>query len=1040
MGFVQQCQCDAPQIMRDSEVVFNSCGQRMDPCFHRGVPGGTTVPCYQVPIGNCYPSNGSADSAFGAGCFWPGESQATRPSPVKVEEVVPNATGPAPWHMDEREPGQRTRVSSDHEQIVADFYVPITDCGVNPAPPEEFHPSSGAFWVQAPPPTAKAQPAKGVVAHKERLDVEEEVVVFGQDEFSTRDSSLRSSGAKPPVEAHADTSASTAYESTVVTQQDALELDSTIKHDDADALNLPEAQQHSAADEPYVLPAVDESVEFGAPDQASLPAETSEPPDELKHEDPDTAVPTVPSTADLETCADLASLPHDANVSTSTAWLSPVPHQLETSALDDSLAHDEQGAPIATREAEPIADLPDMPQEVDTSVDPAPWSPVPLQLETLECDGLTIDTDAEGLCAAAAAAEADTETPDAGRPAVDSPASPVDDSVWENYRKRARTSDYSVDEDAASAAEAEMLAARAEMEAALAGVSPADISTAQQRELETIREDTCESQEKEACEVRERDMAASTALPSPEPHLEACEPQGRDTAASTALPSPEPQAEAMDVGASPRQDEATTAAAPAKRAAEDSEMPQALTISDAQPPVDDSVEEQDRKRARTSDYAVAEDAAAAADAEMATIETPDEVTEVTDADKDVSSKGTLAEDIRNVESIEVQQEDATAEEPVEEQKQKQGGVSKPAARWQKSQSILAKVRAFEAAAKAQEPEPFAPPVTRSSSSAAAARLRSRRFGGDTADPSRKPLRKLYNVTEQKVLKAGVTKLHDRLALGTAVADVPTDTPGSRSKMLGAPYLRRLLSGHVELKQSHESDVCAAQLDVRHLSPEQLLRIRSGTLDLATESQSHSARNSFLTTVDRHLFEKLAKRCLLEEATVGEVKPETLHTLGVRLVIVVGAVVLLEEGWGSSFETRELPPLPSLWVVQLAEDGWPEDYGWGVFDVDELRMQLLPGEQPDFAAAASGGNVVAVRDRTTGIGKDRMLSWEIAVFDPSTDDVLTELQNLDGPTTPLGRSLTTELSAALAQRSTGRVFEKRQEEPTDRSDATDTVQP
>jgi len=209
-------------------------------------------------------------------------------------------------------------------------------------------------------------------------------------------------------------------------------------------------------------------------------------------------------------------------------------------------------------------------------------------------------------------------------------------------------------------------------------------------------------------------------------------------------------------------------------------------------------------------------------------------------------------------------------------------------------------------------------------------------------------------------------------------------------------------------------VAAAQADLKHLRAEQLLSIRLPTLDFATESQTHSARNSFLNTTDRHLFYKLAQRFLTECSPVPD-KFEALHRLGIRISITLGVLDHLSKGWGTqSANARDLLPLPPCWVIKLDHEDWPQQCRAAIFHSEELWVKSLPGEAPDFAAATPSGHLAIVRDRTTGIGKDRMLCWEIVVMEScSTDDILYELDR--DPVGTKTSSLTAELSATLLQR-------------------------
>lgn len=286
--------------------------------------------------------------------------------------------------------------------------------------------------------------------------------------------------------------------------------------------------------------------------------------------------------------------------------------------------------------------------------------------------------------------------------------------------------------------------------------------------------------------------------------------------------------------------------------------------------------------------------------------------------------------------------------------------------------------------------------------------------------SDRPLRKLSNVTEQRVLKTGLLRMLEVLTTGIEVniTELPKGPSGAPKVLQGSSFLKRLLSKEIELKGCMESDVSAAQSDLRHLSPEQLLSIRGQTLDFATESQSHSARNSFLETVDKHLFLKLARRLLRGQAE-EPFRESTLHSLGVRIVVTLGAAILLREGWGqqaAEASLGDLPPVPSHWILKLAPDDWPDACQAVIFHDVDLWIEPLAGPNPDFVAVCATGPVAVVVDRTTGIGKDRMLHWEIAICNPATDDIMVELER--DPGEKRQKRLTDELTAVLAQRSSG----------------------
>jgi len=301
----------------------------------------------------------------------------------------------------------------------------------------------------------------------------------------------------------------------------------------------------------------------------------------------------------------------------------------------------------------------------------------------------------------------------------------------------------------------------------------------------------------------------------------------------------------------------------------------------------------------------------------------------------------------------------------------------------------------------------------------AARMRRYSGGGAVQDSVKQLSRaelKLSNTSEQRVLKTGITRLRDVLVsrLTTNLADVPEYSQGS--KLLRRATLIRLIDQEVELKSCMEMDICSAQSDVRHLTSEQLLVIRTPTLDFATESGTHSARNSFLETVDKHLFYKLAKQFIVGDVSLPQ-RPEPLHALGIRVALVVGASELIASGWGRKTTGGSLgdhPKVSPIWVIKLTEDDWPDRCTVAIFHTNSLWLELLTGEKPDVARPAGGEMVTVLCDRTVGIGRDRMLHWEIAILDPRVDDVMAEMACKDTKNEHKTQ-LNQELFAKLARR-------------------------
>jgi len=289
------------------------------------------------------------------------------------------------------------------------------------------------------------------------------------------------------------------------------------------------------------------------------------------------------------------------------------------------------------------------------------------------------------------------------------------------------------------------------------------------------------------------------------------------------------------------------------------------------------------------------------------------------------------------------------------------------------------------------------------------------------DKPERPFRTLSQMMEQCVLKVGLGCLGEKMPAGYDVEhiELPRTSTGIPKLMQGSSFLRRLFQKEVELKSCMEGDVAAAQADLKYLRVEQLLSIRLPTLDFATESQSHNTRNSFLEWTDKHLFYKLAQRCLTECSQVPDTF-EALHRLGIRISITLGVLDHLSKGWGTQpADSKHLLSLPPCWVMKLDSKDWPQQCRAAIFNSEELWVKSLPGEAPDFAAVAMSGHLAVVRDRTTGTGKDRMLHWEIVVMEScSTEDILYEMDR--DPATNKKSSMTAELSATMLQRVAGTV--------------------
>ncbi|CAE7739275.1 ylyB [Symbiodinium pilosum] len=298
----------------------------------------------------------------------------------------------------------------------------------------------------------------------------------------------------------------------------------------------------------------------------------------------------------------------------------------------------------------------------------------------------------------------------------------------------------------------------------------------------------------------------------------------------------------------------------------------------------------------------------------------------------------------------------------------------------------------------------------------------------TAKPPPRLRRKLQDIGEQRVLKAGMTRLCSQLTCGLTsqeLCQLPQRTGGSQLFMTPSFY-QRLLRGETELKILLEGDVAAAQSDLRHLRLEQLLSIRVATLDWATESHSHNAHTNFLMSLDTHLFERLSREflCMAQEPAP---KP-ALHALGLRIALVVGAGEVIAQGWGQQPVNRAsgaLPPVPEVWALPLGSDWTAARVA--LFHTRDLWLKVCSGDVQRVQEIAAGQKVAIFTDRSVGLGKDRVLHWDIAVLDPSFEDIMDEIKQQDQASAEQKR-ICSELTTVLKKRMSGRAKELGLAEP------------
>jgi len=270
-------------------------------------------------------------------------------------------------------------------------------------------------------------------------------------------------------------------------------------------------------------------------------------------------------------------------------------------------------------------------------------------------------------------------------------------------------------------------------------------------------------------------------------------------------------------------------------------------------------------------------------------------------------------------------------------------------------------------------------------SAVAERMRQRFGARDTSSKKKVPIRKVANITEQRVLKTGVQSFHKDFVSTQAInlVEFPMKADGT-PKVRSTPLFERLFSGRQELKATMEAEVAAAQPDLRHLSMEQLLALRVETLDFQTESEKFNAHNNFLGTLDQVLFQRLASRCL-ERSSVpapAEISQQALFAVGRILCLMLGAAQMLIGGCDvqEAEESRVKASVPSYWLVKLEEDKW-QGSSFAIFNIKQLWLQVVTGELDLKGRIPDQELVAVVHDRSAGSGQTRMFNWQVALLNP-----------------------------------------------------------
>lgn len=299
-----------------------------------------------------------------------------------------------------------------------------------------------------------------------------------------------------------------------------------------------------------------------------------------------------------------------------------------------------------------------------------------------------------------------------------------------------------------------------------------------------------------------------------------------------------------------------------------------------------------------------------------------------------------------------------------------------------------------------------------------------------------PKRKLANISELRVWRAGIQELFKLLVTNAidetsleALSHMPKKPDGSA--LVRGSLLPMLIRREIDIRSCMEADISAAQPDLKHLSFEQLLSLRVPCLEFVPVADRQAGHKSFLEILDLQLHEKLTRRLLgfSDTAPGSPVTPKSarpkledkqgaLRVLGARIVLTLGAVEAISNGWSKAASVKvaeaSLPAIPASWVIALdKETYWPYDIC--LLDTCKPSLQLLEDAASDLVKAASG-NLVAAATSTTS-SADGMLYWEIAVLDPRIDNIMEEIHPLEDK---LARQLTQELRTTLRSRSAARV--------------------
>eukprot|EP00929_Paragymnodinium_shiwhaense_P069168 TRINITY_DN34893_c0_g1_i1.p1 TRINITY_DN34893_c0_g1~~TRINITY_DN34893_c0_g1_i1.p1 ORF type:complete len:606 (+),score=131.00 TRINITY_DN34893_c0_g1_i1:120-1937(+) len=285
---------------------------------------------------------------------------------------------------------------------------------------------------------------------------------------------------------------------------------------------------------------------------------------------------------------------------------------------------------------------------------------------------------------------------------------------------------------------------------------------------------------------------------------------------------------------------------------------------------------------------------------------------------------------------------------------------------------------------------------------------------------------LTSVTEQRCLKEGLTRFQEALVVprleGSAEAKESLLALPRRSNgtpvMMRHTWFNRLLRSEIELQGTMANDVAIAQPDLQHLTLEQLLLIRSRTLDFATLSKSHEAHINFLHNADKHLFAAIAR-----SRWRGIRVHSALFVLGRYVTQLLGGFGMLDAaGLPTGKDGAALPGVPRVVAFDLeaADVKW-SGRSFAIFDLQELWIDPLPDDDATkaasiVAAAAKSEQVGVLWDRSTGRDNERLVNWEIKFV--CAEEVLPELKVMRatvGVAKQSQRDMDKQLSGAVLRR-------------------------